>query len=63
MTSDDKTCIHNDPSVFDRSSFLDDDGPYPVPPFITRTNAIELFGMEEGETVPEAIARHQASEG
>ncbi len=63
MTSDDKTCIHNDPSAFDRSSFLDDDGPYPVPPFITRANAIDLFGWKEGETLQEAITRHQASKG
>ncbi len=58
MTSDDKT-----EDTIDRSCFLDDDGPYPVPAFITRANAIDLFGLKEGETIEEAIARHQASEG
>ena len=44
--------------------FLDDDGPSAeIPTFITRTNARELFGMKPGETVPEAIARHNAKEG
>ena len=44
--------------------FLDDEGPSAeIPTFITRTNARELFGMEPGETVPEAIARHNAKEG
>ncbi len=43
--------------------FLDDDGPSAeIPTFITRTNARERFGMKEGETVPEAIARHNAKE-
>lgn len=40
--------------------FLNDDGPSAdLPAFITVTNARELYGLREGETVPEAIARHQ----
>ena len=48
----------------DQPGFLDDEGPSAeIPTFITRTNARERFGMEPGETVPEAIARHNAKEG
>jgi hypothetical protein len=48
----------------EQPGFLDDEGPsLEVPTFITRTNARERFGMEPGETVPEAIARHNAKEG
>ena len=44
-------------------AFLDDEGPSAeIPTFITRTNARERFGMKDGETVPEAIARHNAKE-
>lgn len=39
-------------------AFLDDDGPsVEIPPFITTTNARELYGLREGETVAEAISR------
>lgn len=39
-------------------AFLEDDGPSAeIPPFITTTNARELYGLREGETVVEAIAR------
>lgn len=39
-------------------AFLDDDGPSAeIPHFITTTNARELYGLREGETVVEAIAR------
>lgn len=39
-------------------AFLDDDGSSAeVPPFVTTTNARELYGLREGETVAEAIAR------
>ena len=39
-------------------AFLDDDGPsVEIPHFITTTNARELYGLREGETVAEAIAR------
>lgn len=39
-------------------AFLDDEGPSPeIPPFITTTNARELFDLQPGETVSEAIAR------
>ena len=39
-------------------TFLDDDGPSAeIPPFITTTNSRELYGLREGETVAEAIAR------
>ena len=38
--------------------FLVDDGPSAeIPPFITTANARELYGLREGETVAEAIAR------
>lgn len=48
----------------EQPGFLDDEGPSAeVPTFITRTNARERFGMEPGETVPDAIARHNAKEG
>ena len=39
-------------------AFLDDDGlSEEVSPFSTTTNARELYGLREGETVVEAIAR------
>lgn len=39
-------------------AFLDDDDPNaPLPTFISTTNAYELYGLREGETVSEAIAR------
>lgn len=39
-------------------AFLDDDDPNaPLPAFISTTNAYELYGLREGETVSEAIAR------
>lgn len=42
-------------------AFLDDEGPsVEIPPFITTTNARELYGLRPGETVPEAIARNKA---
>ena len=45
-------------------AFLDDEGPSAdIPPFITTTNARELYDLRPGETVPEAIARHNAKEG
>lgn len=48
----------------EQPAFLDDDGPSAeIPTFITRTNARELFDMQPDETVPEAIARHNAKEG
>lgn len=48
----------------EQPGFLDDEGPSAeIPTFITRTNAGERFGMEPGETVPEAIARHNTKEG
>lgn len=44
-------------------AFLDDDGPSnDLPPFITTTNAAELYDLQPGETVLEAIAR-KAKEG
>lgn len=46
-------------------AFLDDDGPSnDLPPVPTRTNARELFGLRDGETVADAIARRdQSAEG
>ncbi|WP_416172305.1 hypothetical protein [Actimicrobium sp. CCC2.4] len=39
-------------------AFLDDDGAsVEIPHFIITTNARELYGLREGETVVEAIAR------
>ena len=47
----------------DEPAFLDDDGlRLEIPPFVTTTNARELFGLRCGETVPEAIARHNAEQ-
>ena len=44
-------------------AFLDDDGPSAdIPPFITTTNARELYDLRPGETVAQAAAR-KASEG
>jgi len=44
----------------DEPAFLDDEGPSnDLPAFISTTNARELYGLREGETVTEAITRHQ----
>lgn len=44
----------------DEPTFLDDEGPSnDLPAFISTTNARELYGLREGETVAEAIARHE----
>ena len=45
--------------------FLDDDGPSnDLPPVPTTTNARELYGLRDGETVADAIARRdQSAEG
>ena len=44
-------------------AFLDDEGPSAdIPPFITTTNARELYDLRPGETVAQAAAR-KASEG
>ncbi|MDX6018609.1 conjugal transfer protein TraD [Shewanella indica] len=44
-------------------AFLDDEGPSDdIPPFITTTNSRELYGLQDGETVAEAIER-KAKEG
>ncbi len=41
-------------------AFLDDEGPSnDLPAFISTTNAHELYGLREGETVAEAISRHE----
>lgn len=49
-------------SCFDAASvapaFLDNDGPSDtLPTHVSTTNAYELYGLREGETVSEAIAR------
>lgn len=42
-------------------AFMDDDGPSDIiPPFITTTNALELFDLQPGEMVAEAAARKEA---
>ena len=47
--------------ALEEPAFLDDEGPSAdIPPFITTTNARELYGLRPGETVSEAIARHNA---
>jgi hypothetical protein len=47
--------------ALEEPAFLDDDGPSTeIPPFITTTNARELYDLRVGETVPEAIARRDA---
>jgi hypothetical protein len=50
--------------ALEEPAFLDDDGPSTeIPPFITTTNARELYDLRPGETVSEAIARRNAKEG
>ena len=46
-------------------AFIDDDGPSnDLPPVPTTTNAWELYGLRDGETVADAIARcDQSAEG
>ncbi|WPX45297.1 MULTISPECIES: conjugal transfer protein TraD [unclassified Undibacterium] len=47
--------------VWEEPAFLDDDGPSAdIPPFITISNARELYDLRPGETVSEAIARRDA---
>lgn len=42
----------------DEPAFLDDEGPSEdLPLFISTTNARELYGLMEGESVMDAIAR------
>lgn len=44
--------------ALEEPAFLDDEGPSAeIPPFITTTNARELYDLRPGETVSEAIAR------
>ncbi|PLL22867.1 hypothetical protein CWN22_24510 [Klebsiella pneumoniae] len=38
-------------------AFLEDDAPADPPPFITTTNARELYDLRPGETVADAAAR------
>ncbi|WP_395827867.1 conjugal transfer protein TraD [Collimonas sp.] len=50
--------------ALEEPAFLDDDGPSAeIPPFITTTNARELYDLRPGETVSEAIARRNAKGG
>jgi len=47
----------------DEPAFLDDEGPSAdLPPFPTTTNIRELYGWQPGETLTDAIARHQAEQ-
>lgn len=47
----------------DEPAFLDDDGPSAdLPPFPTTTNIRELYGWQPGETLTDAIARHEAEQ-
>ena len=44
-------------------AFLDDDVPNEeLPTFISTTNAYELYGLKEGETVADAIVRNALTE-
>ena len=44
-------------------AFMDEDGPCEeLPTFISTTNAYELYGLKEGETVADAIARNALTE-
>ena len=44
-------------------AFMDEDGPSEeLPTFISTTNAYELYGLKEGETVADAIARNALTE-
>ena len=48
-------------NFMEEPTFLDDEGPsMEIPPFITTTNARELYDLRPGETVSEAIARRDA---
>lgn len=50
--------------TLEEPTFLDDEGPcVEIPTFITKTNVRELFGLRSGETLSEAIARHNAKKG
>lgn len=44
-------------------AFLDDGPSDIIPPFITTTNARELFDLQPGETVAQAAARKALEEG
>lgn len=51
-------------TALEEPAFLDDEGPSAeIPPFITTTNARELYDLRPGETVSEAIARRNAKGG
>lgn len=44
-------------------AFLDEDGPsLEIPPFISTANAHTLFGLKDGESVLEAMARHKSED-
>jgi hypothetical protein len=48
-------------TTLEEPAFLDDDGPsVEIPPFITTTNARELYGIRPGETIQQAMARRDA---
>jgi hypothetical protein len=48
---------------FDEPAFLDDEGPSEdLPSLISTTNARELYGLREGESVVDAIARSKLAE-
>ena len=50
------TAIENSSGV-EAPAFLDDGPSDIIPPFITTTNARELFDLQPGETVAQAAAR------
>ena len=65
LTEDDATASAEDLSAAfaeDEPAFLDDGPSTEIPPFITTTNARELYGLRDGETVTAAIDR-TAKEG
>lgn len=59
------TSIENSIGVVDveMPAFLDDGPSDIIPPFITTTNARELFDMQPGETVAQAAARKALEDG
>ena len=50
--------------ALEESVFMDDEDPIAeIPPFITTLNVRELYDLQSGATVPEAIAGRNAKEG
>jgi len=64
LSEEDAAKSNTDPMDSEQPEFLDGEGPSAeTHAFITRMNARDLYGMKDGETVPEAIARYVSKEG